>query len=59
MRMHIKLDEKDIAQIIAEKYKCDVEDVTVSAVQETKGYGLAEHEEYVCTAKVVLKEVQK
>lgn len=56
MKKIIQLDEKDIAQIIAEKFKCDVQDVTVAAVRETKGYGMAEHDVYECQAEIEISE---
>ena len=56
MRKIIELDAQDIAQIIAEKYECDVKNVTVGAEQETRGCGMWEHDVTVCFAEIVLEE---
>lgn len=53
MRTVIELNETDIALIIADKYKCDINDVVMAVKVTTKGYGMAEHKTYECQAKVV------
>lgn len=54
MNVTINLTEKDIADIIGEKYKVPVSQIIVNAEKQTVGYGPGEHEEYVATATVTL-----
>ena len=54
MYANIKLSEKDIADIIGEKYSVPASMVIVNAEEQTVGYGPGEHQEYVATATVTL-----
>lgn len=51
----IELNEKDIATIIAEKFNCRPEEVTVHVEKSYAGHGHMEHEVLNCHAKVTKK----
>lgn len=52
MKTIIELNKKDIEQIIAKHFEVSADDVDVSVIQESEGYGMGEHTVYVAEAKV-------
>ena len=59
MEMLLKLNEADIAKIIAEKYGVDIAKVTVGARQTLKGYGPTEHYDNEAVAEVIIDPNRK
>ena len=55
MKTFIELNEKDIAAIIAEKFGCSPNDVTVHVEKSYAGHGHMEYEVLSCHAKVTKK----
>lgn len=53
-RYTCELNEKDIAQIIADRYNVDVKNVNLQAHMRLVGIGPAEGEEHFVTCKVEL-----
>lgn len=52
----IELDQKDIAEIIAEKFKCKVENVHVSSQSVCTGIGPMESYVNVCKVTVTINK---
>lgn len=59
MEQIIILNEKDIAQIIANSFDCDLKDVKVEAQVSYEGYGHMEHPVNRCRAKVTITKEGK
>ena len=59
MEMLLKLNEADIAKIIAEKYGVDIAKVTVGTRQTLKGYGPTEHYDNEAVAEVIIDPNRK
>lgn len=55
MKTIIELDAKDIATIIAEKFDCKPDEVTVYVEKSYEGHGHMEYEVHNCHAKVTKK----
>ena len=56
MRQTIELDEKDIAQIIANSFDCDIADVKVEAQVSYEGWGPTEHPVARCKATIKITQ---
>lgn len=52
MKTIISLDEKDIAKILAEKFKCDVSKVNVLVKESWVGFGPMERKLHRCAADI-------
>lgn len=55
MRTVVELSEKDIAQIIANKFEVDAKSVVLSAKEVWRGQGPAERKVWVAFARVTTK----
>ena len=55
MKTIYKLDVDDIKTIIAQHFKVNVENVSVTTEKISVGYGTLEHDEYVPVVTVELK----
>lgn len=56
MKKELHLDDKDIAQIIANYFDTDSKDVSIFVQKEVSGYGQMEHEVSVVKAIVQQEE---
>ena len=59
MKQILELDEKDIAQIIANSYDCDVKNVRVHMEDSWEGYGPMEHRVTRVKATVTINQEGK
>lgn len=59
MEHTITLDEKDIAQIIANSYDCDLKNVQVFTEISYEGYGPSEHPVSRVRAKITITQEGK
>lgn len=59
MKNLIELDEKDIAQIIANAYDCDIKDVSMKVKHTWEGYGPMERPVPRCSATITINREGK
>ena len=59
MKTVTELDEKDIAQIIANSFDCDLKNVQVYTESHWEGVGPMEHQVSRCKAKVIINQEGK
>lgn len=52
MQKIIELNSNNIAKIIAEHYKVNIDNVIIGTERTSVGYGIAEHDEYFPSASV-------